>query len=47
MKVTIRHNGKQVPAHERRKSGYVTQALIDQHGSFRDAVRALNEGAAG
>ena len=28
--------------HEPRRSGYVTQALINEHGSFRSALDALN-----
>ncbi len=30
------------PANATRRTGYVTQSLIDQHGSFAKAVEALN-----
>ncbi len=39
-------NGVPRPAHERRKSGYVTSEMIRRHGSFEKAVAVLNgEGA--
>lgn len=33
------------PAHSRRRSGYVTQSLIDQHGSKDAALAWLNRSA--
>lgn len=33
------------PAHTRRRSGYVTQSLIDQHGSYQAALAWLNRSA--
>lgn len=35
-------NGQQ--AYTRRRSGIVTQSLINQHGSFKAALDALNAG---
>lgn len=32
------------PAYTRRRSGYVTQALIAERGSFKAALEWLNEG---
>lgn len=34
------------PVHERRKTGYVTQALINRHGSYAKALAVLNGEAA-
>ena len=38
--IVTRHDRK--PAYETRRTGYVTQAMIDQHGSFAKALAVLN-----